>query len=91
MALFPATEQALIAAGYDLDPREASCGSCGRLVRWCKTPAGKKMPLSKIEALPFLTLFSPVAGSGHADPEKPTLYQSHFADCPNAAAHRKAR
>lgn len=94
MALFPATEQALAEAGYALDPRDANCGSCGRRVRWCRTPGGKKMPLSTVGAAdsPAFLLFSAVPeGETCVDPNQPTRYQSHFADCPNAATHRKAR
>lgn len=91
MAFFPATEEELIAAGYVLDARLAKCRSCPALVRWCTTPAGNKMPLSRVfmtddRELPLL----------HDEPlrasEPPKFgYQSHFADCPNAAGHRKAR
>lgn len=57
------------------DARLARCRSCGAGVYWIVTAAGRRMPLSA------RTLHEPEAGRRVA--------QSHFADCPNAAAHRK--
>jgi hypothetical protein len=73
---WPATAQQLIDAGYKIDQRPANCGSCRAVIFWTTTPAGKKMP---------------IIGTGTDDEAGRILYQSHFADCPNAAAHRKAR
>lgn len=77
MALFPATEDQLVEAGYVLDPRLANCSSCRATVRWCTTPAKRKMPLTVVtQDQPRVTK---------------VLYQTHFADCPQGAAWSNKR
>lgn len=72
----------------------AACKSCEAPITWARTESGKAMPLDE----------KPVAGgtfvyvggvARRATPDDDQLhrerYTSHFATCPDAAAHRKAR
>lgn len=56
-----------------------TCRSCGAEIVWLKTAAGKNMP---VDAETFET------GDELFDIKRHT---SHFATCPNAAAHRSQR
>ncbi len=58
------------------------CRSCGAPIIWMKTKRGKSMPVNAAPSLEF----------GQVLPEyDPTKHVSHFATCPNAAKHRKAK
>jgi hypothetical protein len=63
----------------------ANCRSCGAEIIWTKTEIGKNMPLSvKSKETRFW-----INDEGQA--VAMTVYLSHFADCPDAAQHRKSR
>lgn len=51
------------------------CTSCGAAVLWIRTPKGARMPLS------VATIRTDESGRRWA--------LTHFADCPNAAKHRR--
>ena len=68
----------------------AKCSSCGAAIVWAKTTKGKRMPVDaepaaggNINLDGFGVARYVPAGKGH--------YKSHFATCPNSAAHRKGR
>ena len=79
------------------------CKSCGASIIWIKTSAGKTMPRNAepltYRATPNGTavIVTPNGETLKADieehPENATGigYISHFATCPNAAAHRRRR
>lgn len=56
------------------------CRSCGKLIRWVRTPAGKAMPIDATTTTVWTLDGKPLNG-----------HLSHFATCPNAASHRKPR
>ena len=58
----------------------STCRSCGAEIVWVTTPAGKQMPLDP-------HVLTVVADGG----ETVRGRVSHFASCPNAAAHRKRK
>ena len=63
----------------------AKCSSCGAEIMWAKTETGKNMPLSvKSKEIRFW-----INDVGQA--VAMTVFLSHFADCPNAAQHRKPK
>jgi hypothetical protein len=59
------------------------CKSCGAAIQWVKTPVGKAMPLSVASKAKRIV----IDDEGIA--QVVDTYVSHFADCPNAAQHRK--
>lgn len=59
------------------EARETMCSSCGAPIAWIVTGGGKRMPIS------LRTVVVNLAGEREGE--------SHFADCPNAAEHRRAR
>lgn len=77
------------------------CRSCGREITWIKTANGKNMPCDpekirykpyKGEGVPKVILVKPDGSMtmGTPDPASELYgYQSHFATCPAADAHRK--
>jgi hypothetical protein len=76
------------------------CASCGAQIRWCRTEAGKQIPLDW-EPRPDgnVHVYSGLAyvyGPGaaplelHREHGEP-LYVAHFSTCPNAGAHRKRK
>jgi hypothetical protein len=76
------------------------CSSCGAQIIWAKTMTGKAMPLdAKPDSAGNVSLKSGFAvvygGNKHNGEDRPrwdgVLYKSHFATCPNAKSHRKAR
>lgn len=81
-------------AAYD----PATCKSCGARIRWVITTAGKRMPLDP-EPHPEGTIVPvfdpardrPVARVLPAPPTDRDAWRSHFATCPNADQHRRAR
>ncbi len=74
----------------------AECRSCGTTIRWCQTPLGKKMPVD-IDSVPGGNVDLVKIGPGKymakvvAADEGVNRYRSHFASCPNADKHRRAR
>lgn len=75
------------------------CTSCNAKIIWADTVKGRRIPL---DAQPVddgnMTLdysrghdYPPLARvvSAQAPPRTMILYKSHFATCPNAAAHRR--
>lgn len=76
------------------------CTSCGAPIRWVVTKRGRRMPLDPDQnsergnvkpcTVGGETVWAVLAGnelaSARANHEE--LYVSHFATCPNAAAHR---
>lgn len=66
---------------YKHHPFETRCGSCGALIVWFKTAAGKRMPVNAGTTKP--------SDAAHQLDLK--RHTSHFATCPNANDHRKAR
>lgn len=73
-----------------------ACSSCGAPIVWAITEAGKRVPL---DAKPIRIAIVARGNDGAEIREGDALvigsgangYQSHFATCPNAAAHRKPR
>jgi len=67
------------------------CKSCGAPVLWSKTTTGKAIPLNPVPIVGGnLELVDGVARYVGASGTI-RLYTSHFANCPNADAHRKER
>ena len=75
----------------------STCRSCGAEIIWAQTDSGKAMPMDAEPVLPpglFILvrggslLFARSLASSHA--QVPSLYQSHFATCPNADEHRQS-
>ena len=73
----------------------AHCRSCGALVLWVKTPAGKWQILDA-EPCPDGTIIVDADGVAHtikADlfiPDaKGVRYMTHWATCPNSKSHKK--
>lgn len=74
----------------------STCNTCGAQIIWARTETGKRMP---IDAKPTiegsLTLSTgellPTAHNVYRTGHKPgqLLYQSHFASCKQAMAHRQ--
>lgn len=91
-------------AEYQNDPHSvtdeermpANCSSCQAPIIWAKTEAGRAMPLDaepvddgNMELLPDgICRFVPKGD--HTTVVVP-LYKSHFATCPHARTHRKAK
>lgn len=76
-------------------PDLAKCRSCGAPIRWAVTERGRNAPLDpephpegnlRVEVRNGLDLAIVVAPGSEWG-----LYRSHFASCPNATAHRRAR
>lgn len=62
---------------------KAACDTCRAPVYWIVTDAGKRMPASVNVALDP-TCIAPT-------PSTAGVGVSHFADCPDAAKHRRSR
>ena len=62
-------------------PLASSCSSCGASIVWFKTAAGKRIPVDEASTLP--------TDAAHQLDLK--RHKSHFATCPNANQHRRAR
>ena len=82
----------------------SKCKSCGADITWVKMMSGKSMPCDSgiIRYIPekdttakeFATIVTPEGHieKGVIDPAGRKIgYVSHFATCPNAASHRRAR
>lgn len=65
---------------------ESKCKSCGAEIIWAKTHAGKRVPLDKEFENRFY--FEPAKGDKVIFAR---TYKTHFATCPNAAEHRRAK
>jgi hypothetical protein len=75
----------------------ARCKSCGASFTWATTTRGRSMPVDS-EPTPdgnvwidVLGVAHVTGGSGGEPPEGAKRYTSHFASCPGAGQHRKAR
>jgi hypothetical protein len=76
------------------------CGSCHARIRWALTGSGKRIPVDR-DPVPDGNLFYvgdedgpptvAVITKGRRPPPGADRYTSHFATCPNAASHRRAR
>lgn len=58
----------------------ATCKSCGASIEWIKTTGGKPMPVDA-------KVITIVTDAGNVVRGR----ESHFATCPDAAAHRKGK
>ncbi len=69
----------------------SECSSCGAKIIWALTEGGKRMPLDAKPVTMFaLPTKRQAEGAGIAPTAVSiTVYQTHFASCPNAAEHRK--
>ncbi len=72
---------------------QAHCSSCGAPIRWAKTASGKSMPLDAEPCELGSMILMPsgvvmVVTPNYGD-KSLKRYRSHFASCPNSAAHRK--
>lgn len=77
---------------------QSTCRSCGRPIRWAKTPGGKAMPLD-LEPHPqgnvtlgedgMAQVLGDMLTRAAAANAGVRLYRSHFATCLHAAAHRR--
>ena len=80
------------------------CASCGRMIIWIRTPAGKNMPCDteivtyrkqKGGKEKIVTLNGEVNSGEIVDTRAMDAtgigYISHFATCPNASKHRKRK
>lgn len=72
---FPAQSRELRESGYTFDG-EGKCRGCGVPLEWWITPAGRKMPLSRVKL---------------ADQLKRNIeaLEPHWASCPNAKDFRR--
>ena len=68
---------------------QVPCKSCGAPMVWATTVAGKRMPLSVQSAERRFTIAKDADGNPVALEE--VTYLTHFADCPDADAHRRPR
>jgi hypothetical protein len=81
------------AARKPVPNERGTCSSCGAAIIWVVMyPSGARMPLDAkpIGGLIKIELGFPDTGHARGKDSEP-LYLSHFATCPNAAQHRKAR
>jgi hypothetical protein len=75
----------------------SACRSCGAWIWWLVTAAGKRMPVNPTpDPAGNLAVNGPgdlrVLRAGEEPPESGwSRHTSHFATCPNADQHRKAR
>jgi hypothetical protein len=70
------------------------CKSCGTEIIWCRTAAGKMMPLDA--AVSDEGTWGIIEGGGCYRQEMPglldgTLHQTHWQTCLGAAQHRKPK
>lgn len=66
---------------YRHHPFETTCRSCGALIVWFRTKAGKRMPVNADTT-------KPNDAEHQLDLKR---HKSHFATCPNADEHRSKR
>ena len=75
----------------------SKCRSCGAAISWAKTSSGKRIPIDP-EPSPKGNLvlrgdaekLAIFATAVNADARE-LRYTSHFANCPNAASHRRSK
>ena len=67
----------------------SKCRSCGQEIRWAVTVEGSRIPLDTI----WRTIATKIGDAPDGTPivKLARGYESHFATCPNAAAHRKTK
>lgn len=69
--------------------KETTCGSCGAPIAFVLTEKNAKMPISlKTEQRRFIV---DTLSDGTEVVRSRLTYESHFADCVSADAHRRAR
>jgi hypothetical protein len=68
----------------------ARCRSCGAPIIWAKTARGSPIPLDASPG-PQPNLAPNADGAMVVVPPGSGQHTSHFATCPNAAAHRKGQ
>lgn len=68
-----------------------TCSSCGAEVIWVYTERGSRMPLSEASMERRFVITGPGLAGENPTASYVGTYVSHFADCPNAEKHRKAR
>lgn len=83
------------------DQKRPRCSSCGAPIIWAKTALQKSMPINAkpdasgnivlAEVETGLQAFVLSADALDALDESEPRYRSHFATCPSAARHRRAR
>jgi len=66
-----------------------NCKSCGKEIIWATTPAGKTMPIDAESET--LWLLEGGVGICESRCRGVIVHRSHFATCPQADEHRKAR
>ncbi len=72
-------------------PEPALCGSCKANILWAVTPQDKRIPLDAKPEKRFV-ITRPEDNPGRLGGALMVdAYLTHFATCPNAAAHRKPR
>lgn len=70
----------------------ANCKSCQAPIRWELTVTGRNIPLDAEPVLNGNLIFDENGRIVTVEPRASKLaYISHFATCPQAAKHRKAR
>jgi hypothetical protein len=72
----------------------ARCGSCGALIAWVRTAAGKRMPIDFEPTEDGNVVIEPdgvvhVLKAGEFPVPGEARHTSHFATCPKAAEHRR--
>jgi len=70
-------------------PKTISCSSCGAEIFFARTKAGKLVPLSIKSRERRYTAWRTPGDRWMGD--LVDTYLTHFADCPNAAMHRKKK
>lgn len=69
----------------------ATCKSCDAPIIWVQTASGKLMPLDAKPERRFVLGAAAGHGDGTRTAQSAETYTSHFATCPQADQHRKAR
>jgi hypothetical protein len=83
----------VIAARKPVPSEPGTCKSCGAAIVWVVMfPSGARMPLDAKPLRGLIRIELGVPDTGHSrGKEAEPLHLSHFATCPNAAQHRKAK
>jgi len=69
----------------------STCRSCGAPIIWAVTTTGAKMPLDADPDPEGLFVLERGVAVHVIDAKGVDRYTSHFATCPDAASHRKAK
>jgi hypothetical protein len=81
-------------------PQAAECRSCGKLIFWAVTPAGRKMPVDAGPTADGTLVLSLQRGELHVDRWREgepshaaprNRWTSHFASCVHAEQHRRTK